>query len=41
MTAKKKEPPFEELYGKLEASVDKLEQGGLPLEQSWTARSSG
>ena len=34
MTAKKKEPPFEELYGKLETTVDKLEQGGLPLEQS-------
>ena len=34
MTAKTKEPPFEELYGKLEATVDKLEQGGLPLEQS-------
>ena len=34
MTAKKKEPPFEELYGTLEATVDKLEQGGLPLEQS-------
>ncbi len=34
MTAKKKEPPFEGLYGKLEATVDKLEQGGLPLEQS-------
>ena len=34
MTAKKKEPPFEELYGNLEATVDKLEQGGLPLEQS-------
>ena len=26
--------PFEGLYGKLEATVDKLEQGGLPLEQS-------
>ncbi len=34
MVAKKKEPPFEELYGTLEATVDKLEQGGLPLEQS-------
>ena len=34
MTAKKKEPPFEELYGTLEVTVDKLEQGGLPLEQS-------
>ena len=26
--------PFEGLYGKLEATVDKLEQGGLPLERS-------
>lgn len=34
MAARKKEPPFEELYGKLEQTVDKLEQGGLPLEQS-------
>ena len=34
MSAKKKEPPFEELYGKLEQTVEKLEQGGLPLEQS-------
>ncbi len=34
MSAKKKDPPFEELYGKLEQTVDKLEQGGLPLEQS-------
>ncbi|MCH8026163.1 MAG: exodeoxyribonuclease VII small subunit [Chloroflexi bacterium] len=42
MTAKRKDSPrnteqaepFEGLYGKLEATVDKLEQGGLPLEQS-------
>jgi exodeoxyribonuclease VII small subunit len=26
--------PFEELYKKLEETVDKLEKGGLPLEES-------
>lgn len=34
MTAKKTEPPFEELYKKLEDTVEKLEKGGLSLEQS-------
>ena len=34
MTAKKSEPPFEELYNKLEEAVEKLEKGGLSLEQS-------
>ncbi len=34
MTAKKSEPPFEELYKKLEEAVEKLEKGGLSLEQS-------
>ncbi len=34
MTAKKSEPPFEELYKKLEETVEKLEKGGLSLEQS-------
>ena len=28
------QPPFEELYKKLEETVDKLEKGGLPLEES-------
>ena len=28
------EAPFEQLYARLEESVSKLEQGGLPLEQS-------
>jgi exodeoxyribonuclease VII small subunit len=35
MTAKRDgSPPFEELYGKLEATVEKLEKGGLSLEES-------
>jgi len=34
MTAKKSEPPFEELYKKLEETVEQLEKGGLSLEQS-------
>ena len=34
MTPKKSAPPFEELYRKLEEAVEKLEKGGLPLEQS-------
>jgi len=34
MTAKKNEPPFEELYKKLEETVEQLEKGGLSLEQS-------
>ena len=34
MTAKKSDPPFEELYKKLEETVEKLEKGGLSLEQS-------
>ena len=32
--AKKDDQPFEELYRALEETVDKLEKGGLPLEQS-------
>lgn len=32
--AKKDDQPFEELYRRLEETVDKLEKGGLPLEQS-------
>ena len=34
MTAKRDKQPFEELYQKLEETVEKLERGGLPLEQS-------
>jgi exodeoxyribonuclease VII small subunit len=34
MTAKRQDPPFEELYRRLEDTVEKLERGGLPLEQS-------
>ncbi len=34
MTAKRSDQPFEELYRKLEETVEKLERGGLPLEQS-------
>ena len=34
MTAKKSDPPFEELYKKLEETVENLEKGGLSLEQS-------
>ena len=34
MTAKKSEPPFEELYKKLEETIESLEKGGLSLEQS-------
>ncbi len=30
----KKEPTFEQLYTELEATVEKLEQGNLPLEES-------
>ncbi len=34
MTAKRSEKPFEELYGGLEQVVEKLEKGGLSLEES-------
>ena len=34
MTANKSEPQFEELYRKLEETVESLEKGGLSLEQS-------
>lgn len=33
MSAKRDEP-FEELYHRLERTVEKLEKGGLPLEES-------
>lgn len=32
--AKKQDQTFEELYRRLEETVEKLEKGGLPLEQS-------
>ncbi|MCH7750912.1 MAG: exodeoxyribonuclease VII small subunit [Planctomycetes bacterium] len=32
--AKRSDPPFEELYHRLEEAVEKLERGGLPLEES-------
>jgi exodeoxyribonuclease VII small subunit len=34
MTAKRSAEPFEELYAKLEQTVEKLEKGGLSLEES-------
>ena len=34
MTAKRSTEPFESLYGKLEQTVEKLEKGGLSLEES-------
>jgi exodeoxyribonuclease VII small subunit len=34
MTAKRETVSFEELYRRLEETVEKLERGGLPLEQS-------
>lgn len=34
MTAKRETVSFEGLYGRLEETVEKLERGGLPLEQS-------
>jgi exodeoxyribonuclease VII small subunit len=34
MTAKRDDPAFEELYKSLEEAVEKLEKGGLPLEES-------
>ncbi len=34
MTAKRETVSFEELYRRLEDTVEKLERGGLPLEQS-------
>ena len=34
MAAKREDQAFEELYRRLEETVEKLEQGGLPLEQS-------
>ena len=34
MAAKKQQESFEELYRRLEETVGKLEQGGLPLEES-------
>ncbi len=34
MPAKREAQSFEELYRRLEETVEKLERGGLPLEQS-------
>jgi len=34
MTAKRETQTFEQLYQRLEETVEKLERGGLPLEQS-------
>lgn len=34
MTPKRQDEPFEQLYEKLEATVEKLEKGGLSLEES-------
>jgi exodeoxyribonuclease VII small subunit len=34
MAAKKNREPFEELFRRLEDTVTKLEEGGLPLERS-------
>jgi exodeoxyribonuclease VII small subunit len=34
MKAKRDDRPFEELYRRLEETVEKLERGGLALEQS-------
>ena len=34
MPAKREQEPFEELYRRLEETVEKLEKGGLSLEQS-------
>jgi exodeoxyribonuclease VII small subunit len=34
MTAKRDAQTFEQLYQRLEETVEKLERGGLPLEQS-------
>ena len=34
MPAKREQEPFEELYRRLEKTVEKLEKGGLSLEQS-------
>lgn len=34
MPAKRDQQPFEELYKKLEETVEQLEKGGLSLEQS-------
>ena len=34
MSAKREQVSFEELYRRLEETVEKLERGGLPLEES-------
>lgn len=34
MPAKRDQQPFEDLYARLEETVEKLEKGGLSLEQS-------
>ena len=39
--AKRSDQPFEQLYRQLEETVEKLEQGGLPLEESITLFEEG
>ncbi len=39
--AKRSDQPFEQLYRQLEETVEKLEQGGLPLEESITLFEQG
>lgn len=34
MAKESKQEPFEELYARLEGTVNRLEQGGLPLEEA-------
>ena len=41
MSAKRDQPPFEELYRRLEDTVAKLERGGLALEESITLYEEG
>lgn len=41
MTDDKKAEPFERLYQRLEETVEKLEQGGLPLEEAIALYESG
>ena len=41
MSAKRAVPSFEQLYRQLEETVEKLERGGLPLEESITLFEQG